>query len=135
MATKKAFTPARGQAKEDPYETAQQQRGPQINTRPTAMQSTTANSPRGGRGRARTRIAVHYDVGFNNTLYLRGQGANLSWDRGVALKNMGADLWVWETDVPFSHCEFKVLINDTQYENGDNHHLNFGGNADFTPSF
>lgn len=82
-----------------------------------------------------TRIIVKYDVGFNNSIYLRGDGADLSWERGIMLKNIRFDEWVWETSMPFSNCEFKVLINDRQYELGENHHLQCGTSFEYTPSF
>lgn len=82
-----------------------------------------------------TRIIVKYDVGFNNSIYLRGEGADLSWERGLLLKNVKADEWHWETTLPFSKCEFKVLINDRQYELGDNHILQCGKSFEYTPIF
>lgn len=85
--------------------------------------------------RSKTCITVKYDVGYPNQLYIRGKGANLSWDKGQLLKNTKPDEWVWETDAPFTNCEFKVLINDHVYENGDNHHLNVGSNILYTPHF
>jgi hypothetical protein len=84
---------------------------------------------------SKTRITIKYDVGFPNQLYIRGKGANLSWDKGQLLKNVKPDEWVWETDAHFTHCEFKVLINDRIYENGDNHQLNAGSNLLYTPHF
>jgi hypothetical protein len=83
----------------------------------------------------KTRITLNFDVGFPNAIYLRGQGANLSWDKGILLKNVKADEWVWETNVPFTSCEFKVLINDTQYELGQNHTLTCGASIRYTPQF
>lgn len=82
-----------------------------------------------------TRIIVKYDVGFNNAIYLRGEGANLNWNHGVILKNIKADEWCWETDLLFNKCEFKVLINDRQYELGENHKLQCGTSYVYTPSF
>lgn len=82
-----------------------------------------------------TRIIVKYDVGFNNSIYLRGDGADLSWERGIMLKNVKSDEWIWETNVPFTKCEFKVLINDRQYELGENHRLQCGTSFEYTPSF
>ena len=70
-----------------------------------------------------TRVVIKYDVGFGNAVYIRGKGANLNWERGVMLHNVKADEWIWETDIPFTACEFKVLINDKEYEIGENHPL------------
>lgn len=84
---------------------------------------------------SKTRLTIKYDAGFPNQLYIRGKGANLSWEKGQLLKNTKPDEWVWETDAHFTNCEFKVLINDRTYENGDNHHLNSGSMLLYTPHF
>lgn len=82
-----------------------------------------------------TRVVIHYDVGFKNGLFIRGKGANLSWDKGIALVNTRPDEWVWETDQVFNSCEFKVLINDANYEQGNNHTLTCKHSLEYTPSF
>ena len=81
------------------------------------------------------RVTIKYDVGFNNALYIRGHGGGLSWEKGVPLKNIGPDEWVWEPSQTFNDCEFKVLINDQYYEGGENHHLAGGATIQYTPSF
>lgn len=83
----------------------------------------------------RTRIVIKYDVGFGNVITIRGRGAGLSWDRGPSLKNIKADEWLWETEIPFTTGEFKVLINDTQYELGENHTLRCGLSIQYSPKF
>lgn len=85
--------------------------------------------------KGKTKIIIKYDVGFNNALYIRGQGGDLSWEQGKMMKNVGPDEWVWECEVPFKNCEFKVLINDQWYEVGDNHSLKCGGAIQYTPRF
>jgi hypothetical protein len=87
------------------------------------------------KAQSKTSITVKYDVGFNNQLYIRGQGANLNWNQGQPLKNIKADEWIWETETPFSNCEFKVLINDHQYETGYNHTIQSGSSISYTPTF
>lgn len=82
-----------------------------------------------------TQICVRFDVGFNNTLYLRGSGADLSWDHGVPLKNVGPDEWIWETNKAIKACEFKVLVNDELYELGENHQISKGEKVKLTPVF
>lgn len=84
---------------------------------------------------SKSRITIKYDVGFSNQLYIRGKGANLSWEKGQILKNIKSDEWTWETDDPFTQCEFKVLINDQVYENGDNHQLKSGDCLSLIPNF
>jgi hypothetical protein len=82
-----------------------------------------------------TRIVVKYNCGYPNTLYIRGKGSKLSWDKGVALKNVKDDEWVFETNEPFTTLEFKFLINDHVYELGDNHRLTKSGSFHFIPKF
>ena len=82
-----------------------------------------------------TRIIVKYDVGYNNALYVRGTGGNLKWEKGIPLKCSGNDEWIWEYKKPFKGGEFKVLINDTEYESGDNHYIAYGSNYQYTPYF
>lgn len=94
------------------------------------LHSTTSK-----KGAYKTRITIKYDVGFHNQLFIRGKGANLSWDKGQPLKNIKHDEWLWETDANFTSCEFKILINDRVYENGANHHLNAGSTLLYTPHF
>ena len=93
------------------------------------------DSPAVAKGNPKTRVTINYDVGFSNKLYIRGAGANLSWDKGQPLTNTKADEWVWETDANFNQCEFKVLINDQAYENGGNHTLKAGATVVYTPYF
>lgn len=83
----------------------------------------------------KTRITVKYDAGFSNQLYIRGQGAHLNWNKGQLLKNVKPDEWTWETEGQFTNCEFKILINDHVYENGDNHLLKVGSTIVYTPRF
>ncbi len=86
-------------------------------------------------GHCKTKITIKYDTGFSNHFTIRGKGANLNWEKGQPLKNVKQDEWVWETDAPFTHCEFKVLINDRVYENGENHQINAGDSLLYTPHF
>lgn len=107
----------------------------QILNKPAPLHSSAEehnlNSPKG----PKTRIVIRYDVGFNNLITIRGKGAGLNWERGLSLKNTKNDEWVWETETPFTTGEFKVLINDTQYELGENHTLRCGAAIQYTPKF
>lgn len=89
----------------------------------------------GARRAPKTSITIWYDAGYPNALYLRGQGANLSWEKGIEMKNIRSNQWVWETTEPFTSCEFKVLINDKEYEIGNNHILTCGASIQYTPHF
>ena len=73
-----------------------------------------------------TQVIVHFDCGFGNNLFIRGEGASLKWDEGILLRNVKPSQWFWETHEPFDLCQFKILINDCCYEQGDNHLLSCG---------
>jgi hypothetical protein len=83
-----------------------------------------------------TKIVVKCNCGFSNNLYLRGEGVKgLSWDKGTLMKCTKADEWVWETDTPFNHAQIKVLINDKEYELGENHDVDCGKSVSYAPRF
>lgn len=83
-----------------------------------------------------TKIVVKCNCGFPNKLYLRGEGIQgLSWDKGTLMKCTKADEWIWETDKPFNHAQIKVVLNDKQYEVGENHALDCGKSITFSPRF
>lgn len=83
----------------------------------------------------KTKITIKYNCGFGNALYIRGSGANLSWNKGIMLTNHSADLWTWECSEPLSKGEFKILINDNIYELGDNHPITGGSSVEYRPKF
>jgi hypothetical protein len=118
--------------KEPKQSEVQAQKGPST----PAASSSPPKAPAQSQGASgKTRIIVKYDAGFPNQLFIRGEGAGLSWDKGILLKNVSANEWVWETDSTFKHCEFKVLINDRTYENGENHQPKAGNALSYTPQF
>lgn len=83
-----------------------------------------------------TRILVRCNCGFGNQLYIRGHGVGLlTWEKGIQLRNVGADSWIWETASRFDQAEFKLLINDSHYEIGENHILSYGAEIDLSPQF
>lgn len=82
-----------------------------------------------------TKITVKFDAGYSNDLYIRGTGADLKWEKGLKLVNVKADEWVWETSAKFTQCEFKILLNDRVYENGENRQVVEGDSLQHTPHF
>jgi len=122
---KKGVTKAKPKAKNSTKSTITAKR-----KSPGLTTSTKKTTPK-----KKTRLSVHCNVGFENDLYLRGQGAGLNWNKGIRLKNISPDEWIWETTSNFKDCEFKVLINDTYYEAGNNHAISHGANVHYTPTF
>lgn len=83
-----------------------------------------------------TKIVVKCNCGFSNKLFLRGEGiSGLNWNKGILMKCTKADEWIWETNKPFNHAEVKILLNDEEYEVGENHEIICGKAITFTPRF
>jgi hypothetical protein len=60
-----------------------------------------------------TRITVQYPAALEQKLFIRGSGPGMSWDRGVELRHVGSDIWVFETQANAS-LEYKIVLNNTQ---------------------
>lgn len=84
---------------------------------------------------ATTTIVVAVDVGFGNSLTIRGAGPGLSWDAGVALTCVdGAQ---WAITLPASEEPFvcKFLINDESWCLGEDYTVLPGASVVLTPVF
>lgn len=82
-----------------------------------------------------TTIVAQIDVGFGNTLFLRGEGPGLSWEAGVPLDCVADDKWsitIANVDKP---VVFKLLINDLTWCAGDDFVVQPGSEAVLTPVF
>ena len=79
-------------------------------------------------------IEAKIDVGFGNTLYLRGEGMGLSWDTGVPLKCVNNSTWKWSGPAN-DKLQFKLLLNDTVWSKGDNLTADPGEKVEVAPAF
>ena len=75
------------------------------------------------------------DVGFGNSLYLRGEGAGLSWDKGVQLDNVSPYEWAFSSTKAKGDVTFKFLINDEIWAEGDDLTVAKGGTSISSPVF
>lgn len=66
-----------------------------------------------------TRVIAKFDAGWGNALFIRGVGAGLDWQKGVAMQSIGPDEWLWEQLVPNGSVCFKVLVNDEIWATGE----------------
>ncbi|NDC74034.1 hypothetical protein EBZ70_01795 [bacterium] len=82
-----------------------------------------------------TTIVAAVDVGFGNVLTLRGEGAGLSWDTGLALACTAADRWTIKLPAAATPLVFKFLINDSVWSVGENFTIAAGADAVFSPVF
>lgn len=82
-----------------------------------------------------TRIVAHVDVGWGNMLYIRGEGAGLSWEQGVPMLCNNGTEWHWIAETEAEPISFKFLINDEQWALGENVTINAGDVHISDPTF
>jgi hypothetical protein len=82
-----------------------------------------------------TVISARIDVGFGNTVYLRGEGPGLSWDRGVVMDCIGDDHWTLTLGESIRPIVFKFLVNDEVWSTGEDYVAKPGTKVAFTPIF
>lgn len=73
-----------------------------------------------------TRIVANVDVGWGNLLYIRGEGAGLSWEQGVPMICNNDTEWHWIAETEAGPISFKFLINDEKWALGENVTINAG---------
>ncbi|MGB0409524.1 MAG: hypothetical protein ACPGIC_05960 [Opitutales bacterium] len=83
----------------------------------------------------KTSITASVDVGFGNSLYIRGEGAGLSWETGTVLKNVSPNEWSFSATGVQAEVHFKFLINDELWSDGDNLTVAAGGSSISSPVF
>jgi hypothetical protein len=81
-----------------------------------------------------TTIEAKIDVGFGNTLYLRGQGPGLSWERGVPCECVNGNTWRW-TAPRAEKLTFKLLLNDSVWARGADLVIGPGEKVEVVPAF
>ena len=82
-----------------------------------------------------TVIQANIDVGFGNSLYIRGEGPGLNWDRGQPLECLKDDLWSYSIEAAAKPIIFKFLINDETWCTGDDYVVEPGNKITLVPSF
>lgn len=82
-----------------------------------------------------TRVEARVDVGFGNTLFIRGQGDGLSWDKGEPLSCIDSATWVWSTKQARDKVTFKLLLNDQVWSKGEDGVVEAGGKVEVAPGF
>ena len=83
----------------------------------------------------RTSIIARVDVGFGNSLYVRGEGAGLSWDKGIQLDNVSPYEWSFASTQAKGDVTFKFLINDEIWAEGENGTVAAGDTSITSPVF
>jgi hypothetical protein len=82
-----------------------------------------------------TTIAARVDVGFGNTLFIRGEGAGLSWDKGLPMHCIDSDLWQVVLAESARAFTFKFLVNDVTWSTGPDYTAACGTSLTLSPKF
>ena len=81
-----------------------------------------------------TIIEAQIDVGFGNNLFVRGQGAGLSWERGTPLTCVAPGTWRWSACVD-EKLTCKLLLNDRVWAQGEDVAVTPGKRVEVVPAF
>ena len=82
-----------------------------------------------------TTISARVNVGFGNTLSIRGEGAGLSWDLGLLMDCVEDDLWRVVLPESARGHTYKFLVNDLTWSTGPDYTAASGSNVTHTPEF
>jgi len=93
--------------------------------------ASVAKTPAG----ALTTITAQIDIGFGNTLYVRGDGPGLSWEKGVVMDCVVDDKWSISLSGVGAPVVFKFLVNDLTWSAGDDYVVNPGSELAVVPTF
>ncbi len=82
-----------------------------------------------------TSVNANIDVGFGNSLFIRGEGAGLSWEKGQPLRCVDGTTWNWSTTRAQDKVVFKLLLNDRVWAIGGDSVVQAGHGIDISPNF
>lgn len=96
-----------------------------------AQKATAGN---GGAGSKKVTIEAKIDVGFGNSLFLRGEGKGLSWSQGIPLTCVDKSTWTWSGEAS-DNVKFKLLLNDLVWSKGADLTAAPGDRVQISPAF
>jgi len=131
--TKTAKTPAPANKTTAPAPARKSAPAPKIKVSAASKPSAPAvvTKPRG----SRVTLIAKVDVGFGNTLFVRGDGPGLSWEKGTALDCSANDAWTLVLPVVERPFAFKLVLNDTVWSTGEDYSAAPGDTVTVTPCF
>lgn len=84
---------------------------------------------------AATTVAAEIDVGFGNSLFIRGEGPGMSWEEGIPMECADSSVWSYSTSAATAPFDFKLLINDLTWSLGENYTAQPGKKNTVSPNF
>ena len=100
-----------------------------------AKKPAAKKAPAAKASASKTVITAKIDIGFGNTLHVRGSGPGLSWDGGVPLNCAADDEWSITLTGATSPVVFKFLVNDLSWSSGEDYVVEPGSSVVIEPSF
>lgn len=85
-------------------------------------------------GSALTTVEVKFNAGFGNSVFLRGNGGGLNWERGIPLVCVDGETWRWSGTIQ-EPIVFKPLINDRVWATGSDLKIKPGQKLEVRPTF
>lgn len=82
-----------------------------------------------------TLITATIDINFGNALYIRGEGASLSWDVGTLMTCVKGDSWSITLPETSKPIVYKFLINDLTWSAGPDYIAESGKKFASKPTF
>ena len=82
-----------------------------------------------------TTIVAAVDVGFGNSLSIRGVGPGLSWDAGLVMDCVADDRWSITLPESSQPIVCKFLLNDSTWCSGEDYTVLPGSSVVLSPSF
>lgn len=82
-----------------------------------------------------TVITAKIDVGFGNTLYIRGEGPGLSWETGALMDCVKDDSWSITLPETSKSIIYKLLLNDLTWSAGPDYVVEPGKKTVVSPVF
>ncbi|MBS0649835.1 MAG: hypothetical protein JSR93_01615 [Verrucomicrobia bacterium] len=81
-----------------------------------------------------TLITIQYPARLGEHLYIRGEGSGFTWGQKVPLISVDANTWQLRQPMQ-GEFKFKILLNNEEWETGNDHPANGGDAVSATPVF
>jgi len=81
------------------------------------------------------KIRAQIDIGFGNELFIRGNSAGLSWDKGIQMNCVNNDMWTFTLVGVTAPVAFKFLVNDLTWSTGEDYVVSPGIDLVLQPTF
>jgi hypothetical protein len=100
--------------------------GPEPTEEPKKPKPSTSGS---------TSVIANVMIGIGNKPYLRGEGAGLSWDEGVAMNFIEIGKWAWTPPRKNASLTVQLYRNDEEPDKGGKIEVKSGEEIEITPDF